>query len=150
MPSSYPGYAQNYWRCYALPSEPFFIIFAFIVLDALIRDRLLKRIVKANALIVISLVILFTLGKLLLERGELIFYYTSKEFIYELSEITANILLISITYFAWMDTRSRGMFFVLIAFILFFISNIHHIFALFWVRNYAIIVNSGAPCERLL
>jgi hypothetical protein len=115
----------------------FFIIFAFVVLDALISDRLLKRIVKANTLIVISLVLLFTLGMLVLEDGELLFYYTDKEFIYELSEITANILLISISYFAWMDTRSRGMLFILIAFILFFISNLHHISALLWARSYA-------------
>lgn len=117
----------------------FFIIFTFVVLDALITDRLLKRIVKANALIVVSLVLLFTLGMLLLEGGDLLFYYTNKEFIYELSEITANILLVSITYFAWMDTRSRGMFFVLVAFVFFFVSNIDHIYALLWARSYAMV-----------
>lgn len=115
----------------------FFIIFAFVVLNALVNDRLLKRIIKANTLIVISLVLFFTLGMLIFEGGELIFYYTNKEFIYELSEITANILLISITYFAWMETRSRGMLFILIAFLLFLISNLGHIYALLWAKSYA-------------
>lgn len=114
----------------------FFIIFAFLVLSALVNDKLLRKIVKANTVIIITLILLFTMGMLIEEGGELLFYYTNKEFMYEIFEITANIIVVSITYFAWMETKSKGMLFILLAFIFFFISNLGHMYSLVWARSY--------------
>lgn len=110
----------------------FFMLFGYAILDALIRDATLKRILKSNAVAAFLILFLISIGIVLIEGRALLFSDTAKALIYESLEITIQVMIINIAYHSWRDTGSKNLLMVGGAFILFLAADVAHIYRILW------------------
>jgi hypothetical protein len=110
----------------------FFLIMGYVFLDALITDKVLKRILKSNTYVAILLLVVIALGILIVEGQDFVFMDTVKELVYEIVEVTVIIMIINILIHSWMDTRAKNLLLVATAFILYLLADAAHIYSLVW------------------
>ena len=60
------------------------------------------------------------------------FAHSYKELVYELVELTIQVLILNIIYHSWKDTKARHLVFTGMAFALFIAGTVGHIYALLY------------------
>ncbi len=110
----------------------FFMIFGYAIVDALVADPILHRINRTNVYVVLLFLTGFSVGMVLMEGAKFAFAHTYKELVYELVEVTIQVLILNIIYHSWRDTQARHLLFSGAAFVLFLAGTLTHVYALLW------------------
>ncbi len=110
----------------------FFMTFGYALLDALLEEELLRRILRSTALLSFSIIAAISLGIIAMEGVNLQFNESVKELVYELAEMAAQVMIINIAYQSWKETRSRNLIVIGAAFSLYFIADFTHTYSLMW------------------
>ncbi len=110
----------------------FFMIFGYTLLDALIIEESLRRILRSTAVLYFLILIITSLGIIFLEGVEVLFERTAKEIVYELMEMAVQLMIINIIYQCWRDTRFKNLVLTGGAFALYLIADATHTYSLIW------------------
>jgi hypothetical protein len=110
----------------------FFMTFGYALLDALIEDRLLRRILQSTTLLAFLILGIISGGIIAVEGVNLQFNETIKELVYELAEMMVQVMIINIAYQSWKETRSSNLILIGAAFSLYFIADFIHTYSLMW------------------
>jgi hypothetical protein len=110
----------------------FFMTFGYAILDALIEDELLRRILRSTTMLSFLIIGIISLGNIALEGVNLQFNESVYELVYELLEMTVQVMIINIAYQSWKETRSSNLILIGAAFSMYFTADIIHTYSLIW------------------
>jgi hypothetical protein len=110
----------------------FFMTFGYAIVNALVADPILHKINRTNLYVVLLFVLIFSIGMVFMEGVKLAFAHTHKELVYELVELTIQVLILNIIYHSWKDTQARHLLFTGAAFVLFIAGTTGHVYALLY------------------
>jgi hypothetical protein len=110
----------------------FFMTYGYAIVNALVADPILHRINRTNMYVVLLFILVFSVGMVMIEGKNLVFAHTYKELVYELVELTIQVLILNIVYHSWKDTRARHLVYTGVAFALFISGTVGHVYALLY------------------
>lgn len=113
----------------------FFMTFGYALLDALIEDELLQRVLRSTTVLSFLIIAVVSLGIIAVEGVNLHFNETIKELVYELAEMMVQVMIINIAYQSWRETKSSNLILIGVAFGLYFTADIVHTYSLMWGFN---------------
>lgn len=110
----------------------FFMIFGYAAFDALISEPLVRRILHSSTISAFLILLVISTGIIAIEGWNLNFNDTIKELVYELIEMSAQVMIINIIYQSWKETRSANLLVTGASFLLFFLADFTHAYSLMW------------------
>ena len=110
----------------------FFMIFGYAALEALVSELLVRKILHSSAISAFLILLVVSIGSILIEGWNLSFSGTIKELVYELIEMSVQVMIINISYQSWKETHSANLLLTGTSFLLFFLADLTHAYSLIW------------------